>query len=179
MAELLYKLGRFSVKRAWLVITTWILLLVVTVTAMIVSGGKLSSAMSIDGIPAQKVIDELKKSFPAASHGNASIIFHTPNGTFTAKQKREIGVTLAGVKKLQDVASVVNPFTTQATKDHQVHNLKVGQRKISTGKDQIAAAKKALAAGQIKLDAAKKLVSENLVMARTGLAAAVSGKAQA
>jgi RND superfamily putative drug exporter len=179
MAELLFKIGKFSARRAWLVITVWILVLASTVTAMVVSGGKLSSAMTIDGTPAQQVIDDLKKSFPAASHGNATLVFHAKNGEFTAAQEKQIGIMLRQVAKLQDVDSVMNPFTTQQQKDHQVANLKTGERKISSGKTQIAEAKRQLAEGQRKLDAAKKLVAENLVKARAGLAQATAGKAQA
>jgi len=83
MAELLYRLGKFSARRSWLVIITWLLLLAATVTTMTLAGGKLSTAMSIPGTPAQRVIDDLKKSFPAASHGNASVVFHAANGKFT------------------------------------------------------------------------------------------------
>ena len=37
MAELLYRIGQFSGRRAWLVIVTWVLVLVATVSAMAVS----------------------------------------------------------------------------------------------------------------------------------------------
>jgi len=179
MAELLYRLGKFSARRSILVIIAWFLLLGVTGTAMAVSGGKLSSAMSIDGTPAQQVIDDLKKSFPAASHGNATVVFHAKQGEFTATEIAAIGAELRQVAKLDAVNSAMNPFTTQANKDHQIAQLKAGQRKIANGKEQLAAGRKQLAAGQKKLDAAKALVAANLAKARAGLAQATAGKAQA
>jgi RND superfamily putative drug exporter len=179
MAELLYRLGRFSARRARLVIVTWILLLAATVTAMTVSGGKLSTAMSIDGIPSQVVIDELKKSFPAASHGNASVVFHAKNGQFTDSEIAAIGAELKQVAKLPGVNTVVNPFKVQADKNHQISNLRSGFRQFANGKQQIADGKKKLTDGQAKLDAAQKTVTDNLAKAKAGLAAATDGKAQA
>ena len=179
MAELLYRLGHFSARRAWLVIVTWILLLAATVTAMGVAGGKLSTAMSIDGIPSQVVIDELKKSFPAASHGNASVVFHAKNGEFTDSEIAAIGAELKQVAKLPGVNTVVDPFKVQSDKDHQISNLRSGFRKFANGKQQIADGKKKLTDGQNKLDAAQKTVTDNLAKAKAGLAAATDGKAKA
>ena len=179
MAELLYRLGKFSARRAWLVITTWILLLAATGTAMVLSGGKLSSAMSIDGTPAQVVIDDLKKSFPAASRGNATVVFHTTSGQFTDEQTAAIGVALRQVAKLDAVHSVMDPFQTQRQKDHQISNLKAGERKIASGKQEIVKAKAEIADGQKKLNAARVLVAQNLTKAKSGLAQATAGKAKA
>jgi len=179
MAELLYRLGKFSARRSWLVIITWVLLLAATVATMALSGGKLSTAMSIPGTPAQRVIDDLKKSFPAASHGNASVVFHTASGKFTDAQIAEIGRDLRQVAKISGVNSVMNPFTLQASKDHQVANLKAGIRKVTNGKQQIANGQQQLIDGQAKLDAAQQTVTLNLAKAKAGLAQAQAGKAQA
>jgi len=179
MAELLYRLGKFSARRSWLVIITWLLLLAGTVTTMTLAGGKLSTAMSIPGTPAQRVIDDLKKSFPAASHGTASVVFHAANGKFTDAQVAAIGTELRQVAKISGVNSVLNPFSLQAQKDHQVANLKAGIRKVTNGKQQIANAKQQLIDGQAKLDAAQQTVTLNLAKAKAGLAQALAGKAQA
>jgi putative drug exporter of the RND superfamily len=179
MAELLYRLGKLATRRAWLVITAWLLLLAATVTSMTLAGGKLSTAMSIPGTQAQQVIDDLKKSFPAASHGNASVVFHSINGKFTDAQTAAIGAELRQVAKLPGINSVMNPFTVQATKDHQIALLKSGAAKVSSGKVQIADGLKQLADGQAKLDAAQKTVTENLAKAQAGLAQATAGYTQA
>ena len=179
MAELLYRIGLFSARRAWLVITAWILLLAASVTTMSLAGGKLSTAMSIPGTPAQLVIDDLKKSFPEASHGNASVVFHAASGKFTDAQTSQIGAALKQVAKISSVNSVMNPFTLQAEKDHQVANLKAGKAKVLNGKQQIADGEQKLKDGQAKLDAAQKTVTLNLAKAKAGLAQAIAGKAQA
>ena len=41
MANLLYKLGQFSARRAWLVLISWFLILVSTVGLMVAFAGKL------------------------------------------------------------------------------------------------------------------------------------------
>ena len=179
MAELLYRLGKLATRRAWVVITAWLMLLAATVTSMSLAGGKLSTAMSIPGTPAQQVIDDLKKSFPVASHGNASVVFHATHGQFTQAQIDGIGTALAGVAKIAGVNSVMNPFEMQAKKDHQIANLRKGARQVTSGKQQIADARQQIIDGQAKLDAAQKTVTDNLAKAKAGLAAATAGKAQA
>ena len=66
MASLLSRLGLFSARRAWLVVTAWVIVLLAMVGAVVGFGGSLSSNMTLNGTPSQTVIDELKKSFPDA-----------------------------------------------------------------------------------------------------------------
>ena len=179
MAELLYRLGRFSARRAWLVITAWILILAATTTTMILAGGKLSTATSIPGTPAQNVIDDLKKSFPVASHGTASVVYHAKSGQFTDAQIAEIGARLKQASNIDGVNSVMNPFTLQAQKDHQIANLKKGRAKFVSGQQQIADGLQKIKDGQAKLDAAQFQVTTNMARAKAGLAQARAGFAQA
>jgi RND superfamily putative drug exporter len=67
LATLLYKLGLFSARRAWQVIVSWIVILGITAGLALSLGGKLTTSMSIDGVPSQQVVDELQKTFPDAS----------------------------------------------------------------------------------------------------------------
>ena len=152
MAELLFRLGAFSARRAWIVVATWTLILVSTVTLMLVGNAKLSTAMSIEGIPSQIVIDELKASFPAASQGSGQVVFHTTTGkAFTADQIADIKAALASTAKLPSVANTLNPFDTQAQIDEQ-------KAKIEAGKTQIEAGRLQLDQAQAQLDQAKPVL---------------------
>jgi RND superfamily putative drug exporter len=85
MAELLYRIGAFSARRAWIVITTWVLLLLTTAALMIAGNAKLATAVSVNGIPSQVVVDQLKSSFPQINRGSGQVVFHTTDGKpFTA-----------------------------------------------------------------------------------------------
>lgn len=156
MASLLQKLGHFSAKRAWLVLISWVLILAASGTWAVLGMGKLSSSMSIDGVPAQTVIDELAVSFPEAARGNASLVFHSTNGkALTAEQKLAIAKILTGVKTKDAVAEVVDPFelaTTMADAEKQIADGKIA---IAEAKVEIAKNEQKIVDGQKELDAAK------------------------
>jgi len=171
MANLLYKLGLFSARRAWLVIISWLIILATAVTGMTLFAGTLSTSMSIAGTPSQLVIDDLKASFPVANHGSGQVIFHKTNGVaFTKAEKQAVAGALDNVKVLASVIDVQNPFTAQAKLDQNRQKLIDGkqalldapaklrdaQKKLNAGKAKLVAAQTKLDAGQAKLDAGKK-----------------------
>jgi RND superfamily putative drug exporter len=163
MASLLYRLGRFSARRAWLVIVAWILVLGLAGGAFALFGGTLTSAVSIPGTATQKVSDELSEKFPEASGGRGTVVFTTTDDTeFTEAQKADIADLLEETEGLDNVKSTTNPFDTQAQIDGQAQQItdgrtqiEAGQTQIEAGQTQIDAAKATADAGQAQLDAAK------------------------
>jgi RND superfamily putative drug exporter len=153
MATLLYRLGRFSARRAWLVIVAWFAILALAGGAFVLFGGTLTSAVSIPGTATQKVSDQLADKFPSASGGRGTVVFTTSDDSpFTDKQKADIGDLLTDAGKLDDVKATTNPFDTQAQIDGQADT-------IASGRQQIADATAQLDAGQAQLDAAKAQVT--------------------
>lgn len=149
MAQLLYRLGQGSAKRAWLVISTWFLLLATTLTLMLVGGGKLSSSMTIDGLPSQQIVDQLKESFPEAGRGFGQVVFHKANGEkFTEDEKAAIAAGLSDSETVDGVANAIDPFATAA-------DLQKQRDEVIDGKAQIEQAKIDLADGQAQIDAGK------------------------
>ena len=163
MASLLYRLGRFSARRAWLVITAWILILGLAGGAFALFGGTLTSAVSIPGTATQQVSDELSEKFPEASGGRGTVVFTTTDDTeFTDAQKADIAALLEETEGLDNVTSTTNPFDTQAQIDDSAQQIVdgrdqivAGQEQLDAGQTQIDAAKAQAAAGQEQLDAAK------------------------
>ncbi|KFF59692.1 RND transporter [Cryobacterium sp. MLB-32] len=154
MASLLYRLGRFSARRAWLVIVAWLAILALAGGAFALFGGTLSSAVSIPGTPTQTVADELSAKFPAASGGRGTVVFTTTNDSaFTDAQKTAVGDLLTRSLSLEDVKATTNPFDTQAQIDGQATT-------IADGRQQIVAATTQLDAGQAQLDAAKAQITD-------------------
>ncbi len=148
MASLLYRLGRFSARRAWLVIVAWVVILGLAAGAFALFGGTLTSAVSIPGTATQKVSDELAEKFPAASGGRGTVIFTTTNDSvFTEEQKTAIGDLLTRSVALDDVKAATNPFDTQAQIDDQAQQIVDGRLRITDGTAQ-------LEAGQAQIDAA-------------------------
>ena len=149
MAQLLYRLGQGSAKRAWLVISTWFVLLATTLTLMLVGGGKLSSSMTIDGLPSQQIVDQLKESFPEAGRGFGQVVFHKANGEkFTEDEKAAIAAGLSDSETVDGVANAIDPFATAA-------DLQKQRDEVIDGKAKIEQAKIDLADGQAQIDAGK------------------------
>ena len=149
MAQLLYRLGQGSAKRAWLVISTWFVLLATTLTLMLVGGGKLSSSMTIDGLPSQQIVDQLKESFPEAGRGFGQVVFHKANGEkFTEDEKAAIAAGLSDSETVEGVANAIDPFATAA-------DLQKQRDEVIDGKAKIEQAKIDLADGQAQIDAGK------------------------
>jgi len=149
MASLLYRLGMFSARRAWLVIVAWIVILGLAGGAYALFGGTLTSAVSIPGTATQKVSDELAEKFPSASGGRGTVVFTTTDDTaFTDEQKTAIGALLEKATELDDVKATTNPFDTQAQIDDSA-------QKVVDGRQQIADGTKKLDDGQALLDSAK------------------------
>ena len=160
MSQLLYRLGQFATRRAWLVIIAWIAVFGLAGGLAAVSGGKFTTAMTIEGVPAQKTIDKLQESFPSASRGSGQVIFHTANGKpFTEAEKATIAAALDNVDSMVDVNETINPFTTQAElNDKRVElsdapdKIAAAQAKIDKGRQKIADGRAALKQAQIDLD---------------------------
>jgi len=163
MATLLYRLGRFSARRAWLVIVAWVVILGLAGGAFALFGGTLTSAVSIPGTATQKVSDELSEKFPQAAGGRGTVVFTTTDDSaFTDEQKAAIGTLLDDATDLDNVKSSTNPFDTQAQIDDAAQQVTDGRTQIAdataqleVGQAQLDAAKEQAAAGQAQLDAAK------------------------
>lgn len=168
MAKLLYRLGLFAAKRAWLVVISWVLILAIGVTTMINFAGTLSSAMSIPGTKAQTVIDNLKKTFPDASRGSGQVVFHKINGhAFNAADRKAIAAALASTTKLELVNSVVDPFETAQTRREAVQKLAKAKQQITDGYTTIKDKTAQLHDAQAKIDAGRKEIAANELKLKT------------
>ncbi|BBH70066.1 membrane protein [Actinoplanes sp. OR16] len=131
MAELLYRVGRFSARRAWLVLISWVVILGISVGAYLAFGGTLSSQVTIPGTPTAKVTDQLAQRFPSASGGSGTIVFHTADGsTFTEEQQAAVGALLKTTGELDGVAATTDPFVTQAQLTEQAAQLSSGRQQV-------------------------------------------------
>lgn len=159
MASLLYRLGSFSARKAWLVVITWILILGAAAAAALTAGGQFTSSMSINGVPSQVVIAQLKKSFPEASRGSGQVIFQKADGSkLNTDDRAAITAALEKVLTLEGVSETLNPFSVEDEINSQRAEVIDGWKKITDGEQAIADGKAEIAANKIKLaDGIKKL----------------------
>lgn len=193
MSELLYRLGVFAARRAWLVIVSWLAVIGVLGGVAATAGGTFSTAMTIDGTDAQTTIDVLQSEFTDASRGAGQIIFHKADGQpFTDDEKQQISEALQGVHTLPAVDDTVDPFDVQETLDENAADVAAaptdflkgqrkidrGQRKITNGVVALADARTEIADGRIEIAANQKKLDKGLVELRAAAAELRSNKAQ-
>lgn len=152
MANLLFRLGTFSAKRAWLVVIAWVIILATAVGLMAGFMGKLSSSMSIDGIPSQDVIDRLQDSFPEAARGQGQVVFHKDSSPFTEAEIAAISLALEETKNLDGVAAVLNPFEVADTIASQRAELADGEAEVASVQLEIADARVQIESGLEELE---------------------------
>lgn len=154
MAELLYRLGKFSARRAWAVLLSWLVILGISVSAFFIVGGTLSDGVSIPGTETAKVTDQLAETFPSVSGGSGTMVFHSSDGSaLTAEQRSQIGELLTDLRDLDGVSTTTDPFETQAMIAEQVAAVADGRTQITEGRAQAEAGQEALDAGRAQVDA--------------------------
>jgi len=164
LATLLYKLGLISARRAWLVIVSWIVLLVITAGLALSLGGKLTTSISIDGVPSQEVVDQLQETFPQASRASGQIVFHKPDGKFDQADIDAITKALVGAEKLPGISEAFNPFEVQKEIDQGSSDLVDGKEKLADSEAKIKQAELDISSGEIEIADGKIKVADGLVV---------------
>jgi len=159
MTGVLYRLARFCVRYRFAVLAAWILLTVALVGVSHRLGDNTNDNVTLPGTNSQQAADTLSKSFPDQANGTSPIVLHVSSGKLTdSKYSQAVNQAAADVAKAPDVASVVNPLTSQGasalSKDQRTGylsvTLSVSPGAMSVGDAQTiidAAAKPAQAAG--------------------------------
>ncbi|WP_263120420.1 MMPL family transporter [Cellulomonas sp. RIT-PI-Y] len=161
MAELLYRLGRFSARRAWVVIVGWVLALALAGGSYVMWGGTLSSTVDIPNTPTSEVTDRLQDDFASASGGTGTMVFSTEDGSaFTAEQQQQISDALTEMADIDGVSATVDPFATEAQRAEQADQLAQAQAKIDAGREQISQGQAQIDAGQAQITAGQEQLDQ-------------------
>lgn len=119
MATFLYRLGRASFRRRWLVTGVWAVVLVAIGIGAVTLSGTMSNAVSIPGTESQQAIDHLKKTFPEAhiGGGTARVVLEAPEGQNfldNPANQAEVREVVAALKGAPEVVNATDPFQTQS-----------------------------------------------------------------
>ncbi|MBP2411463.1 RND superfamily putative drug exporter [Arthrobacter stackebrandtii] len=163
MALWLYRLGRFSARRAWLVIAAWAIIMGLVGGAAALFMGPMSNDFKLPGTETQQMADKLQAGIPEASGGSGTVVFSTTDGTkFTPAQETAISAALKDVTSVPGVTGVVDPFATTKTITDANAAVTAGQAELDANKAKLDAAKTTLdasaqqiEAGQAQIDAGK------------------------
>ena len=149
MAEFLYRVGRWSARRAKTVLVAWLAILVAAGVAFALGAGTLATTFSIPGTPTAEVTDRLQSDFPDASGGTGTVVVQSADGeALTSAQQDEIAGLVAEASEVDGVTAVMDPFVTEADRAAQ-------QQQVEEGRTQVEAARAQLDAGQTQLDAGR------------------------
>lgn len=162
LATLLYKLGLFSARKAWVVIVAWLAILGVAGGLALSLGGKLTTTMSIDGVPSQVVVDKLQSSFPEASRGSGQVVFYKESGVFTDADREAISAALAKVEALPGISEAINPFTVQ-------QQIRKGEQDLIDGKQELIDAENSIADGERELLKAEQEIVDGEAALASGI----------
>lgn len=169
MAELLYRLGRFSARRAWSVIVGWIVILGLAGGAFLAFGGALATSFSIPNTETERVSDQLADTFPDLTGAAATVVFSTDDdAAFTDAQKVDIATLMAEMKKVEGVAGATDPFVVEQLRAEQTATLADGQAQIDAAKTQMVTSEEQIAAGQTQLDAGRAQLEGAIAQAQAG-----------
>jgi putative drug exporter of the RND superfamily len=119
MATFLYRLGRASFRRRWLVTGVWAAVLIVVGIGAVGLSGTLSNAVSIPGTESQQAIDHLKKTFPEAhiGGGTARVVLQAPEGqhfTQSPANQAEVEKVVAALDNAPQVTGATDPYQVQS-----------------------------------------------------------------
>ncbi|HYQ63431.1 MMPL family transporter [Actinophytocola sp.] len=119
MATFLYRLGRASFRRRWLVTGVWAAVLIGIGIGAVGFSGTMSNSVSIPGTESQQAIDHLKKTFPEAhiGGGTARVVLQAPEGQNFVKypaNQAELREVYTALRNAPEVANAVDPFQAQS-----------------------------------------------------------------
>lgn len=156
MALLLYRLGKFSYRHRWLVISLWLAIIVAIGGSAAAFHGKMSNNFQIPGTETQRMLDKLKQDLPKSSGGSAGIVFESRDAGFSQAGKDAVSAALAKLETLPDVEGTVDPFATQSQLDKAGPAVAAGEQRAAAGKTELDKARSELAAGRAQLEAAEQ-----------------------
>ncbi|GAB3472906.1 MMPL family transporter [Nocardiopsis coralliicola] len=158
MAELLYRLGRASARRAKSVIALWLALLVAAGTAFLLFSGELKDSFSIPGTPTDEVNQTLKKEFDGMGGGAGTVVYSTQDGEpFTSEQQEAIAERADEAAGIGGVEDAIDPFATEEDRAEQADELEEGRAELEDGRDELEAGQEQLDAGRDQAEAAGML----------------------
>ena len=75
MSRMLYRIGRACFAHRWLVVVTWLVVIIAAGAGVTIGGGRLDNTFTIPGSPSQTALDQVQQDFPVAGGTSAQLVF--------------------------------------------------------------------------------------------------------
>jgi RND superfamily putative drug exporter len=116
VATLLYRLGRFAYRRAWIVIGAWLLALAAILGGGFALGGQMQESFVIPGTESQSALDRLESVFPQVAGASAQVVSVAPDGASVDDEqyRNAIEKMATDIRRIDGINSVLTPFDEYA-----------------------------------------------------------------
>ena len=141
---MLRRLATFSVRHRWLVIVTWLFVVVGVTAAGQSLGGSFSNDLSVEDADSQSAYETLAEKFPELSGDGMQVVLHDRDGVTTAQAGRAVEDALVEVADQDGVTSVESPAVSEDGTT-AVATVRFADRAADIDQEQIDAAQEAFA----------------------------------
>lgn len=107
---MLAALGRFSVRHRWLVVITWVVMLLGAVAAGREYGGSFTNDLTLSDTDSQAAYDTLRERFPDMSGDGMQVVIHSDDGVTSPEIQQAVEAAVAEVRADPDVAVAQSPY---------------------------------------------------------------------
>jgi RND superfamily putative drug exporter len=166
MTPLLYGLGRFCVRRRFVVLGVWVVIVAALAVVARTAGPDTNDNLKLPGTDSQRATDVLTSRFPQQANGTNPVVLTAPQGKKVTDDayKTPIGDTVTALKADPDVRDATSPLSS------------AGASLLS--KDQrigVIALNVSAAPSDLTTDDAQRIVDEADALQKAGLRVAVGG----
>ncbi|MFJ2017736.1 MMPL family transporter [Streptomyces nodosus] len=115
MSTFLFRVGRFSYRRRWVVIVAWLVMLITAAAAGLTLAKPFESTVTIPGTEAQRTLDALAERFPSSrQHATGTIVVQAPKGktVTTAAVYQVVDGVVGKARDVEGVTTVTAPSTS-------------------------------------------------------------------
>ncbi len=115
MSKYLYAVGDFSFRRRWLVLGTWLAVLVGVALASIGLRGEPGDDFTIPGTESQRAVEQLQQKLPAFSGAQTQITFAAERGAKLTDPAVSAGIdrSIGALGSIPDIAAAAGPAQTR------------------------------------------------------------------
>ena len=142
MTGALFHLGRFCVRRRWIVVAAWLLVVVALALWARSAGTDVNDNLTLPGSDSQDATSLLEQRFPSQANGTNPVVLRAPDGAklSASKYKAPIDDTVSALRKDPDVRDATSPLSSKGSSLLTKHagigyialNLRPGPSDLST-----------------------------------------------
>src|SRR3954452_4393290 len=110
MSHILYRIGNFSGRHPWRVISAWILAAVAIFMLNGSIGGAADDSFSLPGAESQRAADAIQERFPQETLYSSNVVFHSEEGLRSPESKKAIQQAVTKLEDGPHVIAVSSPY---------------------------------------------------------------------